>query len=61
MAVGLPLLHDFNEASITGSEILCAHIKSACIAALARHSAATAVAFIEEMDGVPRAVKRLSS
>ncbi|MNC34998.1 hypothetical protein D3C75_834630 [compost metagenome] len=50
---GNPLLYLLDEAPVTGGEILGAEVQRASFAALAGHAPATAVAFVEQMHGLP--------
>ncbi|MCY1175109.1 hypothetical protein D9M73_153330 [compost metagenome] len=58
-AGGHPLLHLIDKASVTGSEVLCAQVERAGFAALAGHAPATAVAFVEQVHGLPGLLQSL--
>jgi hypothetical protein len=60
-ASGDPLLYLLDETPVTGGEILRAEVECAGFAALACHATATAVAFVEQMHGLPRLLQGLGS
>lgn len=48
-----PVLHLLDETTVAGGEVLCTQVEGAGFAALAGHAAATAVAFVEQVNGLP--------
>ncbi|MNH20836.1 hypothetical protein D3C79_806230 [compost metagenome] len=60
-AGGYPLLHLLDEATVARSEVLGTKIERTGLAAFAGHAPATAVAFVEQVNGLPGLLQGLGS